>query len=96
MDGLTLFLGVVLAGLSATLAAIGATSAARYRDGRLALVASGLGLLGVVGGLAAVHELSPRYGSILDVDPVPLGLLVLAVLLIYFALVRGAPRAPPG
>ncbi len=94
MDAVALFLGVVLTGLSATLAAVGSAAAVRYRDGRLALVAAGVAVFAVVGALAAAHELSPRYGGDLAVDPLPLALLVLAVLLIYFALLRGPPRRP--
>lgn len=94
MDILALFLAVVLAGLAAILAGVGAASARRYSDARLGLVASGLAVLALVGGLDVLHEVSPRYGGPFRVDPIPLGLIVLAVALLYLALVRGARRPP--
>ncbi len=93
MDLLTVFLAVVLAGLSATLAGIGAAAASRYRDPRLGLVSAGLAVLAVVGGLDVLNQVSPRYGEPFEVAPVPLGLTVLAVALLYVALVRGAARS---
>lgn len=95
MDVLTVFLAVVLAGLSATLAGIGILAARRYRDPRLGLVATALALLAVVGGLDVLNQASPLYGQLFVVDPVPLGVIVLAVALLYLALVRGAARSRP-
>ncbi len=95
MDLLTLFLGVLLAGLSAILAAIGGVTAARFRDVRLAAVSAALALLAAVGLLTVLHEVSPRYGGPFAVAPWPLGVLVLAVAFLYAAIVRGAPRRPP-
>lgn len=93
MDLLTVFLAVVLAGLSALLAGVGAAASARYRDSRLGLVSAGLAVLAVVGGLDVLYQVSPRYGEPFEVAPVPLGLIVVAVGLLYVALVRGG-RAP--
>jgi len=94
MDLLTEIVAVALAALSWALVAIAGAASLRYRDSRFALVAGGLGVVGVVGALAAVHELSPRYGSAFGIAAIPLFLLLLAVGLIYAALMRRAPRAP--
>ncbi|HLY76339.1 MAG TPA: hypothetical protein VKT21_00455 [Thermoplasmata archaeon] len=94
MDLLTEFIAVLLTGLAAILTAIGASAALRYRDPRLGLVAGALGLLSVVGALAFLHEVSPLYGAPFGVAPVPLGLAVAAVSLLYLALVRGHHPPP--
>ncbi len=94
MDPLAEAVGVVLAGLAFILSAIGGAAAARYRDLRLGLVAGGLAVLGVVGVLSVLHQISPLYGGPFDVATVPLVLLVVAVGLLYLALVRGGPRRP--
>ena len=95
MDPLTEAIGVVLAGLAFILSAIGGAAAARYRDLRIGLVAGGLAVLGVVGVLSVLHQISPLYGGPFEVSAVPLLLLVVAVGLLYLALVRGGPRRPP-
>jgi hypothetical protein len=94
MDVFAEIAAVVLAGLSFVLAAIGGAAAQRYHDVRLALVAAGLGTVGVVGVLAMVHQVSPLYGGPFEVDTIPLVLLILAVGLVYAALVRRSPRTP--
>ena len=91
---LTEFLALLLAGLSAILAGIAGSAARRYGDSRLGLVAAGLGLLAVVGALAFLHQVSPLYGQSFGVAPVPLGLAVVAVGLLYIALIRGRPPPP--
>ncbi len=94
MDGVTEAAAVVLAGLSFTLAAVGGAAAARYSDRRLALIAAGLGSIGVVGVLGLLHEISPAYGGPFAVDSTPLLVLLLAVALLYLAVATGGPRAP--
>ena len=94
MDLATLFLAVVLTGLSAALAAIGGIAAARYRDIRLSLVSGALALIAIVGLLGVVHQVSPLYGGSFGIDLVPLVVLLLAVVLLYLALVRGGPHRP--
>lgn len=81
-------LATVLAGLSLILLAIASAAASRYRDARLAFVAAALGLFAVVGILALLHQVSPRYGGGFGVDAVPLALAVAAVALLYVALVH--------
>jgi len=92
MDLLTEFIAVLLTGLSAILAAIGGSAALRYRDSRLGFVAAALALLGFVGVLSFLHEVSPLYGEPFEVAPAPLGLAVAAVALLYVALIRGSPK----
>lgn len=94
MDLLSEIAAVILAGLSFLLAAIGGTAASRYHDSRLALVAAGLGVMGAVGVLGVLHQLSPLYGGGFDITAVPLLLLVAAVSLVYVALVHRGPRSP--
>lgn len=94
MDVYTEFAAVILAGLAFILAAIGGVAAARYRDPRLGLVAAGLALIGVVGVLSALNQLSPRYGGMFGISTVPLIFLVASVGLLYLALVRGRPGRP--
>ncbi len=93
MDLITEALAALLTGLAAVLAAIGALAAVRYREARLGLVATALGLLAVVGIFAFLHEVSPRYGEPFEVAPIPLGLAVVATGLLYVAMIRG--RSPP-
>lgn len=94
MDLVTELLAAVLTGLAFLLTAIGGAAASRYRDPRLALVAAGLAVIGTVGALSILHEVSPRYGSSFGIAAAPLALLVVAVGLLYLALVRGGPRRP--
>lgn len=94
MDLLTLFLAVVLTGLSATLAGVGSIAAGRYADARLRYVSAALACIAVAGLLAVLNQVSPLYGGAFGVALVPLTVLVLAVVLLYIALVRGAPRRP--
>ncbi|HEV2519947.1 MAG TPA: hypothetical protein VGX00_04920 [Thermoplasmata archaeon] len=91
MDLIAVALATLLTGLSAILLGIAATAAARYRDGRLGAVAGAQGVFAAIGALALLHQLSPRYGGGLGVDDVPLGLAVVAVLLLYLSLVRRPP-----
>jgi hypothetical protein len=92
MDLLSAIAAVVLTGLPFLLMGVGASSAARYRDHRFALVAAGLGVVGVVGILGLLHQISPLYGGGFDITLVPLLLLVIAVALIYLAMVRRGPQ----
>lgn len=92
MDLPTLFLAVVLAGLSAALATLGGIAAARYGDVRLSLVSGALVLVAIVGLLGVLHQVSPLYGGPFGIDLVPLAVLLLAVVLLYLALVRGGPH----
>ena len=92
MDFLTEIAGVVLAGLSFVLAGLGFAATRRYGDRRLGFVAAGLATIGLVGVLAVLHEVSPRYGGAFGVTPVLLFLLVAAVVLVYGALVARTPR----
>ena len=94
MDLATLFLAVVLTGLSAALAVLGGIAAGRYGDVRLSLVSGALALIAIVGILGVLHQVSPRYGGSLGIDFVPLAVLLLAVVLLYLALVRGGPHRP--
>lgn len=94
MDPIAELLSAVLAGLSAILLAIAAAAATRHRDPRLALVGGALGLFVILGVLSLLHELSPRYGAAFQVDPIPLGLAVGAVALLYAALVRRPSSRP--
>jgi hypothetical protein len=94
MDLVTEFIAVLLIGLSLILAGIAGSAAARYSDSRLGLVAIALGAFAVVGVLAFLHEISPRYGGPYEVDQIPLGILVVAVALLYAALVRQHRPAP--
>lgn len=96
MDLLTELLSAVLAGLSAILSVIAVAAASRHRDLRLALVAGALLMFLVIGVLSVIHELSPRYGGPFGVDPIPLGLAVIAVALLYVALVRRPSLAAAG
>lgn len=92
MDLLTVLLSTVLAGLSAILMAIALAAASRYRDARLGSVAGAQGVFAAIGLLSLLHQLSPLYGGDFGVDPVPLALAVVAVFLLYFALVRRRPE----
>jgi len=94
MDDLTEAAAVILAGLSFVLAVIGGAAATRYGDSRVGLVAAGLGVIGVVGALGLLHQLSPLYGGEFDISLLPLVLLVVAVALVYAALIRRGPRSP--
>ncbi len=94
VDAVAELLSAVLAGLSAILVGIATAAAIRYRDLRLAMVGGALGLFVVIGALSLLHELSPKYGAPFQIDPVPLGLAVAAVALLYVALVR-RPAGPP-
>ena len=94
MDLATLFLAVVLTGLSAALAFLGGIAAGRYRDARLSLVSGALALIAVVGLLGVLNQVSPLYGGSFGTDLVPLAVLLLAVVLMYLALVRGGLRRP--
>lgn len=95
MDWITEAVAVLLAGLSLTLATIGAVAAARYSDRRLALVAGGLAVIGVIGILGVLHQISPLYGEGFEISLVPLLLLLLAVTLLYVAAVAGRSRPKP-
>ncbi len=95
MNVLTEIVAVILAGLSFLLAGIGAAAGRRYGDTRLTLVAAGLAVIGGIGVLSVLHELSPLYGGPFAIDPIPLSLLVIAVGLLYLAFVRGGARQPP-
>lgn len=88
-------LAVLLAGLTAILAAVGGTAAFRLRDPRLGFVTAALALLSVVGILAFLHEASPLYGGPFDVDPIPLGLSLGAAVLLYGSLFRRRPNTSP-
>jgi len=46
-------------------------------------------VLAVMGALAFFHTVPPRYGGLSAVDPVPLGLALLAAGLLYLALFLG-------
>ncbi|MCI4353679.1 MAG: hypothetical protein L3K14_09935 [Thermoplasmata archaeon] len=94
MELLTEFIAILLTGLSAILATIGAAASRRFGDSRLGLVAGGLAFLAGIGVLAFLHEVSPLYGGPFEVAPVPLALAVAAVALLYVALIRGRPKAP--
>ena len=91
---LTEVAAVTLAGLSFVLAGLGAMASRRYDDARFGLVAAGLSLVGLVGVLAELHELSPRYGGPFAIAATPLFLLVVAVACVYAALVQRGPRTP--
>ncbi|MCI4358415.1 MAG: hypothetical protein L3J95_03070 [Thermoplasmata archaeon] len=95
MELLTVLLSTLLAGLSAILLTIGLAAAARYRDARLGAVGGAQGLLMAIGILSLLHQLSPRYGGGFAVDDVPLALAVVAVVLLYVALVRRRPERAP-
>lgn len=92
MDLPTELLAAVLAGLGAILAGIAGVAASRYRDARLGAVAVAFSLFAVLGGLAVLHEVSPLYGGPFQVDPVPLGVAVAGVSLLYGAFVRNRPE----
>ncbi len=94
MDLATLFFAAVVAGLSAALAVLGGIAAGRYGDVRLTLVSGALALIAAVGLLGVLNQVSPRYGGAFRIDLVPLAVLLLAVVLLYLALVRGTPRRP--
>jgi CHASE2 domain-containing sensor protein len=88
-------LAVLLAGLTAILAVVGAVAAVRLRDARLGFVTAALALLSLVGALAFLHEASPLYGGPFDVDPVPLALALGAAILLYGSLFRRRPKSSP-
>lgn len=92
MDWITEAAAVLLAGLAFTLSAIGGIAASQYSDRRLGLVAAGLALIGTIGALGVLHELSPAYGGPFAISLTPLVLLLVAVALVYLAVVTGAPR----
>ncbi len=94
MDLTTELLAVLLAGLGLILAVIAGTAARRYHDARLGGVAAALALLALIGGLALLNQLSPRYGGPFAVAAIPLGLAVLAVALLYIAFVTNRPKRP--
>lgn len=94
MDWWVESLAALLAGLSAVLAAIAGAAAARYRDARLGTLVAAFLLFAFLGGLAFLHDVSPRYGGPFGVAPIPLGLALFAVVLLYLAMARGTPRAP--
>ena len=90
------FLAVLLVGLAAILTAIAGISAVRYRDVRLGFVASALALFAVLGFLAVLYQISPRYGPPFAIAWVPLAIVVAAVALLYASIVgRHSPRAAP-
>jgi hypothetical protein len=88
MDLIEEILSTLLAGLGLILMGIALAAASRYRDFRLGFVALALGLLAVIGLLSLLHQVSPLYGEEFGVDEVPLALAVVAVGLLYIALVR--------
>ena len=92
MEWLVELLAILLAGLTAILASVGAVASVRLRDARLGFVTAALALLSGVGVLAFLHEASPRYGGPFDVDPVPLGLALGAAVLLYGSLFRRRPN----
>lgn len=92
MDWVVELLALLLAGLSAILAAVGILAAARLKDARLAVVAASLLLLALLGLFAFLHEASPRYGQGFAVDPIPLGLALGASVLLYGSLFGRRPR----
>ncbi len=93
MDLIALFLGVLLAGLGETLAGIAALAAGRYGDQRLYFVVGAFAVLGLVGILAVIAQLSSGELETLDIGSAPLGLLVVSTALLYLSVVRG--RTPP-
>jgi hypothetical protein len=96
VDVLADVLSTILAGLAVILMGIALTAASRYHDSRLGLVGVALGLFFLIGLLSLVHQLSPLYGAGLDIDPVPLGIAVLGVALLYVALIHPRPEAASG
>ena len=88
-----MLLAVLLAGLAGTLAVIAWLASQRYPDPRLLAVAGAFGVLAGVGVLALIAAFSPLYGEDLRVEDAPLALLVAAVCLLYFSVVRGRPGA---
>lgn len=88
MDLIVEVLSTLLAGLGFILMAIAFGAAGRHRDARLGFVGAAQGLLGVIGLLSLLNQFSPLYGVGFSIDPVPLALAVIAVGLLYVALVR--------
>ncbi len=89
-------LAVLLTGLAAILASVGASAAARLRDRRLGFVSAAMFLLAALGVLSFLHETSPRYGKPFEVAPIPLALALGAAVLLYGSLLRRAPtKSPP-
>jgi hypothetical protein len=93
VDLLSVFLAVLLAGLAGTLALIAFLAGRRYGEARLFFVAASFALLSIVGMVALVGAISPRYGGGLQVDALPLLLLVASSGLLYLAVVRGRTHA---
>jgi hypothetical protein len=87
-------IAALLVGLSAVLAALGAAAARRYRDSRLGLVAAAFALFATMGALAFLYAVSPQYGTGFEVEPVPLGLALVAAALLYLAMIRNHPKSP--
>lgn len=88
MDLIEETLSTLLAGLGFILMAIALGAARRHRDARLGFVAAAQGILAGIGLLSLLNQLSPLYGGDFAIDPVPLALAVIAVGLLYVALVR--------
>lgn len=91
MDTLGLFLAVVLAGLSLLLGVIGILASSRYEDRRILFISGAFLAIGVVGALAVFSDLSPEYGGPFGVESIPLFVMVVAVGLLYVAMVRSGP-----
>ncbi len=95
MEWPSVLLAVLLLGLSGTLGVIALRAGRRYADLRIDMVGGGFLVLALVGLLALLNAISPLYGALFDVDPVPLLLLVVASGLLYASMVRGrTPRSP--
>jgi len=96
-DLLAVAVGVVLAVFASVLAALAGAAWTRFREGRFLLVGLAFLIVAVVAALAIVAEFDITGATWFDeaftLEPVPLALLLVAVLLIYGAMVRRNPPA---
>lgn len=89
-------LALGLTALSVVLGILAGLASRRFGEGRFLVVAVGFGLMAVIGLLAFVSEFYNLLDEAFAVEPAPLALLVVAVGLVFYALVPREPRRGGG
>jgi hypothetical protein len=93
-------LGVLLAGLAAVLTALSALAARRFGERRFLLFGVAFALIAAMAVLAEVAELdlvsAAWYDETFALEPAPLAIFSLALVLVYAAMIAPALRSRPG
>jgi hypothetical protein len=92
-EWLAVALAVVLVALSGTLAGIAWSAARRFQERRFLLIALAFLTVGATAVMSLIDETVDLFDEQFAVEPGPLLLLVIALALLYVALLRGT-RAP--